>query len=255
MFTILMSLWACNSTPIISGTVEDIWNNPIEGAMVQMEGSGTKQTTDSAGKFSFELNNVEAGNLRFRAGHADFIHDVEVVVYAPEMEGTTLDNIEFDLYPKPNEKGFFAVGTTEYTTLKSGELVDVKSTFKTLYGLARVNDVKLTSSKPSFVYHSSLRKEEIKQTNLGVYKLKFQEKEAMVGLVGETEVELDMWIPEGKAIPFNLRSLDQEEMYLIEFPDDLTKGVYAFSGRYIEGKDNADKLPKELQVAYTFEVK
>lgn len=255
MFTILMSLWACNSTPIISGTVEDIWNNPIEGAMVQMEGSGTKQTTDSTGKFSFELNDIESGNLRFRAGHVDFIHDVEVVVYAPEMEGTTLDNIEFDLYPKPNEKGFYAVGTTEYTALKSGELVDVKSTFKTLYGLARVNDVKLTSSKPSFVYHSSLRKEEIKQTNLGVYKLKFQEKEAMVGLVGETEVELDMWIPEGKAIPFNLRSLDQEEMYLIEFSEDLTKGVYAFSGRYIEGKDNADKLPKELQVAYTFEVK
>ena len=251
MFTILMSLWACNSTPIISGTVEDIWNNPIEGALVQMEGSGTKQTTDSAGNFSFELNNVESGNLRFRAGHADFIHDVE----ASEMEGYELDKIEFDLYPKPNEKGFYAVGTTDYTILKSGELVDVKSTFKTLYGLARVNDVKLTSSKPSFVYHSSLRKEEIKQTNLSVYKLKFQEKEAMIGLVGETEVELDMWIPEGETIPFNLRSLDQEEMYLIEFSEDLMKGVYAFSGRYIEGKDNANKLPKELQVAYTFEVK
>ena len=91
--------------------------------------------------------------------------------------------------------------------------------------------------------------------NLGVYKLVFKEKEAMTSLTGDTEVEIDLWLPEGKGIPFNLRSLDQEEMYLIEFPDDLEKGVYAFSGRYIEGKDNADKLPKELQVAYTFEVK
>ena len=77
----------------------------------------------------------------------------------------------------------------------------------------------------------------------------------MTGLTGDTEVEADLWLPEGKAIPFNLRSLDQEEMYLIDFSSELEKRIYAFSGRYIEGKDGAGKLPKELQVAYTFEVK
>lgn len=255
MITLLFGLLACSTTPVVSGTVQDIWNNPIEGAMVQMEGNGTQQTTDAQGLFSFELNNVDAGNLRFRAGHADFIHDVEVLVYAPEMDGENTAPVAFELYPKPTDKGFYAIGANEYNNLQSAELVDVKSTFKTVYGLARVNDVKLSTSKPQFVYHSSLRKEEIKQINLGVYKLSFKEKEAMTGLTGETEVELDLWLPEGKAIPFNLRSLDQEEMYLIEFSEELEKGVYAFSGRYIEGKDNAAKLPKELQVAYTFEVK
>ena len=255
MLTLLTGLLACNNTPVVSGTVQDIWNNPIEGAMVQMEGNGNKQTTDAQGRFTFELQDVEAGNLRFRAGHTEFIHDVEVLVYAPEMDAENTDSVEFELYPKPNEKGFYAVGNSEYHNLQSGELVDVKSTFKTLYGLARVNDIKLNNSTPQFVYHSSLRKEEIKQVNLGLYKLAFKEKEAMTGLTGDTEVEIDLWLPEGKSIPFNLRSLDQEEMYLIEFSDKLDKGVYAFSGRYIEGKDNADKLPKELQVAYTFEVK
>ena len=171
------------------------------------------------------------------------------------MDDKNIDSVQFELYPKPTDKGFYAVGESEYQHLKSGELVDVKSTFQTVYGLARVNDVRLRSSKPQFVYHSSLRKEEIKQVNLGVYKLAFKEKEAMTGLTGDTEVELDLWLPEGKAIPFNLRSLDQEEMYLIDFPSDLEKGIYAFSGRYIEGKDEAAKLPKELQVAYTFEIK
>lgn len=254
MFTVL-SFLACSNTPVVSGTVQDIWNNPIEGAMVQMEGNGTQQTTNSQGKFSFELKDVEAGNLRFRAGHADFIHDVEVLVYAPEMDNEKTTAVEFELYPKPSDKGFYAVGSTEYKNLQSGELVDVKSTFKSIYGLARVNDVKLTSSKPQFVYHSTLRKEEIKQVNLGVYKLVFKEKEAMTGLTGDTEIELDLWLPEGKSIPFNLRSLDQDHMYLIEFAEELDKGVYAFSGRYIEGKDDAAKLPKELQVAYTFEIK
>lgn len=255
MISLLFGLLACSTTPVVSGTVQDIWNNPIEGAMVQMEGNGNQQTTDAQGRFSFELNNVNAGNLRFRAGHTDFIHDVEVLVYAPEIDGENTAPVAFELYPKPIDKGFYAIGATEYSNLQSAELVDVKSTFKTVYGLARVNDVKLSTAKPQFVYHSSLRKEEIKQINLGVYKLSFKEKEAMTGLTGDTEVELDLWLPEGKAVPFNLRSLDQEEMYLIEFSEDLEKGVYAFSGRYIEGKDNAAKLPKELQVAYTFEVK
>ena len=255
MISLLFGLLACSTTPVVSGTVQDIWNNPIEGAMVQMEGNGNQQTTDAQGRFSFELNNVNAGNLRFRAGHTDFIHDVEVLVYAPEIDGENTAPVAFELYPKPIDKGFYAIGATEYRNLQSAELVDVKSTFKTVYGLARVNDVKLSTAKPQFVYHSSLRKEEIKQINLGVYKLSFKEKEAMTGLTGETEVELDLWLPEGKAVPFNLRSLDQEEMYLIEFSEELEKGVYAFSGRYIEGKDNAAKLPKELQVAYTFEVK
>ena len=123
------------------------------------------------------MQDVEAGNLRFRAGHTEFIHDVEVLVYAPEMDSENTDPVEFELYPKPGDKGFYAVGSSEYHNLQSGELVDIKSTFKTLYGLARVNDVKLTNSKPQFVYHSSLRKEEIKQVNLSVYKLAFKEKE------------------------------------------------------------------------------
>ena len=86
--------------------------------------------------------------------------------------------------------------------------------------------------------------------NLGVYKLVFKEKEAMTSLTGDTEVEIDLWLPEGKGIPFNLRSLDQEEMYLIEFPDDLEKGVYAFSGRYIEGKTMPTNSPKNTGCLY-----
>ena len=77
------------------------------------------------------------------------------------MDDKNIDSVQFELYPKPTEKGFYAVGESEYQNLKSGELVDVKSTFQTVYGLARVNDVRLRDTKPQFVYHSSLRKEEI----------------------------------------------------------------------------------------------
>lgn len=255
MLSIVFALWGCSSTPTVTGSVQDIWNKPIEGAMIQMEGTGTQQSSDAQGKFSFSLQDVESGNVRFRAGHADFIHDVEVLVYSPEMEGDTIDALTFNLYPKPANKGFFAVGQREYSELVGGELVEYASPFKKVYGLARVGNVKLNDSTPSFVYHSTLRKEEIKQINLGVYKLAFTEKEAMTSFLGDIDVEIDLWVADGSAIPFNLRSLDQEHMYLIEFPSDLTPGVYAFSGRYLEGKSEAANLPKELQVAYTFEIK
>ena len=50
MLTLLIGLLACNNTPVVSGTVHDIWNAPIEGAMVQMEGNGNKETTDAQGR-------------------------------------------------------------------------------------------------------------------------------------------------------------------------------------------------------------
>ena len=43
MLTLLIGLFACNNTPVVSGTVQDIWNNPIEGAMVQMEEMATNR--------------------------------------------------------------------------------------------------------------------------------------------------------------------------------------------------------------------
>ena len=217
MLTLLIGLFACNNTPVVSVTVQDIWKNPIEGAMVQMEGNGNKQTTDAQGRFSFELQDVEAGNLRFRAGHTEFIHDVEVLVYAPEMDAEKTDSVDFVLYPKPSDKGFYAVGLSEYHHLPSGELVDVRSTFKSFFGLARVNDVVIHQLKTTVRIPLQPSQRRNKTSESGVYKLVFKEKEAMTSLTGDTEVEIDLWLPEGKGIPFNLRSLDQEEMYLIEF--------------------------------------
>ena len=34
----------------------------------------------------------------------------EVLVYAPEMDDETIDPVQFELYPKPTDKGFYALG-------------------------------------------------------------------------------------------------------------------------------------------------
>ena len=48
--------------------------------------------------------------------------------------------------------------------------------------------------------------------------------------------------------------LDQEEMYLIDFSSELEKGIYVLAADILKEKMR-QLLPKELQVAYTFEVK
>jgi len=118
----------------------------------------------------------------------------------------------------------------------------------------KVGKVRLNDSTPDFVYHSSLRPEEIKQIDLGLYKLEFKEKEDMTSLLGDAPVEIDLWVANSKPIPFSIRTLDQEEMYVITFEKALEKGIYAFSGRYIE-QNTKLVLPEELRLAYPFEIK
>ena len=88
-------------------------------------------------------------------------------------------------------------------------------------------------------------------------KLTFHAKEEVKGIMGETPIELDLWKIEGASYEFTLRSLDQEHMFLMEFPKPLLKGIYAFhsEGVFNSVEESKLALPKELQKAYPFEVK
>ena len=111
--------------------------------------------------------------------------------------------------------------------------------------------------KQQFVFYSSLRKEQIKQIQLSLNELSFTEKEDLKGVLGETAVEVNLWTVKGSPISFGLRSLDQKDMYLLDFSEPLPKGVYAFHSGHFLSSANPRKepsLPAELQVAYPFEV-
>ena len=244
----------CTSTQSISGTVLDIWNKPIAGAMIQMKGSSVNQTSGSNGEFSFELPQDVDGPLTFRAGHESFIHDVEIVNY--NAESPEENTLSFSLYPRPSSKGFFAIQSTGLEALNGETTTLISTSLEAHQGIKNIGSVALGKDKQSFLFHSSLRKEEIQQLNLALNALTFHAKEEVKGIMGETPVELDLWKATGAAIEFTLRSLDQEQMFLLEFPQPLNAGVYAFHG---EGVLDAEKegisLPKELKKAYPFEVK
>ena len=91
---------ACTNPPVVNGRVLDIWNKPIEGAMVKMEGEVNAQTTASDGSFQFPAKD---GSMRFRAGHEGYIHDVEVGVFSSSDEEPP-PTVTFHLYKKPEKK-------------------------------------------------------------------------------------------------------------------------------------------------------
>lgn len=248
-------LIGCSNNQTIEGTVLDIWNNPISGAMVKMKGSSETQQSDSSGNFSFELQESTEGPLSFRAGHESFIHDVEVVNYSADDE--TLSPIRFSLYPRPSDAGFYALQSSALEVLEGQRTTLIATKLEAHQGIKSVGSVSVGADKQAFLFHSSLRKEEIQQLNLALNKLTFQAQEQVKGIMGETPIELNLWKISGTSIEFTLRSLDQEHMFLMEFPKPLTKGVYAFhsEGVFNAAEESKLALPKELQQAYPFEVK
>ena len=257
-FLVSFALFGCSEDPTISGTVNDIWNKPVEGVSVIMEGVSEEQISNSSGSFTFVIPQGKDGKLRFRAVHDKYLYDVEMVSYSKDLEAEDIPSIAFSLYPKPENKGFFGIGLQEYIPLSGEKTRRVATKLESYNGLANVGSSTMMNRSPKFVFHTTLRKEEIKQIDLHLYQLNFKEKEDLKGILGETSIEIDLWIPKEVPIDFSIKSLDQHEMYLLEFNQELAKGLYAFSTKDVLGDNTPGKeltLPKELQVAYPFEIK
>jgi hypothetical protein len=251
-------LIGCSEDPTISGTVKDIWNNPVEGVSVMMEGVSEDQKSDSSGSFTFIIPEEKEGKLRFRANHEKYLYDVEMVNYSKDLEAEEVPSVDFKLYPKPDSKGFFGIGAQQYIPLKAEKTQRVATKLESYQGLAEVGNTLFINRSPKFVFHTTLRAEDIKRIDLHLYQLSFKEQEDLKGVLGETPIEIDLWLPKEVPLEFTIKSLDQDEMYLLELNQDLAKGLYAFATREVLGGSTPGKdpvLPTELQVAYPFEIK
>jgi len=146
MISILLSLWACSNPTTINGKVLDIWDKPVSGAMIQIKDVVEKQTFGSDGAFQFTLDDETTAKLkdpsaddtlRFRAGHNEYIHDVEIMSYSVMTDEDNPKEVVFHLYPKPSEKGFFGVGTAEYLPLNGESITEFNAPLNKIYGLQK----------------------------------------------------------------------------------------------------------------------
>ncbi len=252
--TLLTFLLACSDPPSVDVKVVDIWNKPVASATVAIEGDSNHYTVDGSGKVHIE---VQAGTVRLLGGADGYIKDLQSVDVAEDMDAPATSTLT--LFPIPEGPGFHGIGNKGYVALKSVPVKTVANELDTLIGINdQPNDV-LPAAKPGqrFLFQSTLRPEELGRFDLAVSKLHFIETATVKGVLGETEIDVDLWVADGD-IDFDVRGTQAADNYLLTTTTALEPGVYAFHAQEMLNDTDTkqvDHLPEELRVVYPFEVK
>jgi hypothetical protein len=256
-----VSLVACSDPPKLTGTVNDIWGQPIGGAAVQLEGVMEGVKTDGAGKFVFE--NVPTGKRRVMAAMDGYIKTVSNVVVPAAATEENMPSPELSLYVEPDGPGFYLVGPRRlapkaYHHLEAVSIETIGTELGGMSGLPREGDATAKGGKlVEFVFTSTLRSSQLSQMNLQLHKLEFIEEQEVAGVLGATAVKVNLWVAKDR-VEFDLTGMASDDEYLIKSRDKLKPGIYAFHTEEVlttKDKDALDKTPKEMRVAYPFEVK
>lgn len=257
------ALVACSSPPELHGTVNDIWGQPLAGAQVHIEGVTETATSDAAGAFVFKT--VPEGQRRIMAGKPGYIKDVNDILVPPGVKEENMPKPTLSLYVEPERPGFYLVGkerqgASGYHHLEAVNIETVGTELGGLSGLPREGSALATGGQQvRFVFSSTLRSSQLSQMNLQLHRLEFVPKDTMTGVLGDTDVKVNLWVAK-ELIEFDLTGLpsDDDDDYLIVSRDKLKPGIYAFDTEDVliaRDKDALDKTPKEMRVAYPFEVK
>ena len=250
---VLLGLMACSDPPTHQGTVTDRWGKPLAGVTVVYSGTALQVVSGADGRFSIP---VATTDITVRAGKLGFIK--QTVALSAPGPNTGPAPVRFALYPDPAANGFYAVGSAGYTHIGSKLVKTVGTDIRAFHGLVDVGKVRVKGEKPAeFVFSSQARRSELRQLGLQLHKLDFLEHDSLPGVLGETEVKLNLWTS-GETVPFDLAALETDNDYTIRTRKELKPGVYAFHTQGILTSIDPlalDKLPAEMRVAFPFEVR
>lgn len=251
----MLALWlaACTDTRVLAGDVTDIWGNPIADATVVIEGVVERYHTDAAGRFTID---TEQPVVRVMVGKDGYIRDIQAVEQ-PLEEDADYDALNFDLYPKPEQPGFYGVGAKDYVHLEARRIRVVGTELKHYAGLPDIAEQTLLSGQPaSFVFSSTLRASELSRMNLHLSRLAFVDKTPVKGVLGAMDATVNLWVAD-EDVAFDLKALQARDEYLITTREPVQPGMYAFHAQDVLNEEDERvllNLPKEMQVAFPFEV-
>ncbi len=253
LVAVLWVLGACADDPVHSGKVTDRWGKPLAGAVVGVTGSANQIVSGADGRFTVP---VQQGDVTVRVGKPGFIKQSQTLSSPAGDEPPSA--LVVALYPDPETNGFYAVGSTEYAALGTSAVKTVGTEIRAFNGLVDVGTTRVRSKKAAeFVFSSNARRSELKQLGLQLNKLKFVETATLPGVLGETPVQLNMWVADS-TVPFDLTGMETDDDYSIKTRAPLEPGMYAFHTQGILTSVDAgamDKLPNEMRIAFPFEVR
>jgi hypothetical protein len=248
----VLLLAACNSTEMVEGKVVDIWGNPIEGATVMVVGGDERPLTDREGRY--RLARIEGTHV-VKAGRKGYIQDHHDLVVTP---GQPAEGPLFELYPKPEERGIFAVGAGQYVPLSPVKVHATGSVIQTLRGVEAIGDGRVETANPRFVYHTDLREDEILRLGLELRRLVWTREADVTGPMGPTRVSVNLWI-DGGAVPMEITPLRSKTDYLLTVGEPLVEGeAYAFQMQDLltpGAEEQFERIHEDLRVVYPFEMR
>ncbi|MFK7928137.1 MAG: carboxypeptidase regulatory-like domain-containing protein [Myxococcota bacterium] len=220
---LLLLLPACTTAPQIRGTVVDIWGDPVEGAMVKLEGLPDRPVTDSNGRFFLPYT---VGTHTIKAGRAGYIQE-DVQIEVPE-DKSAVETPVLQLFPIPEAKGFHAIGSSSYVRLEAKPIRALGNSIKSLYGLQEAGGASIDSETLQIVYHGDLRYDQLVGLDVTLHMLDFVETAELVSITTQ-EVPLNLYTA-GEAIPMSLSRLRSRNDYLFTPTQELERGrVYALT--------------------------
>jgi len=253
MTHLLLLLFACTEPPALKGRVVDIWNEPIEGATVLMEGAGERPLTDEFGVYTMKAT---AGKHAMKAGKKGYIQEsIEVELAESQKEGPV-----FQLYRKPESTGFYAVTVGDYLKIKPDTVKVVGHAVDAIYGIdGPSDDMYVEGDQLKIVYRIDLAMHQLQQLGLEIRKLKFVTNTTMVSVAGgqETPVPIHMWVDDGN-VKFDLEKLKSKGHYLLTTTEPLESGMYAIQAQnLLTPKDHEAwrAIPESLRTVHPVAVK
>lgn len=252
MSPLLLLLAACETKPdTIEGKVYDVWGNPVEGATVMVVGGNERPMSDANGRY--RIVRPSPGVVQVKAGRQGFIQDhKEFEVTESGQAAAPL----FELYPKPEEVGFFIVSSSSYRKLEPMPVTAVGNKLQQIRGIQAPSDVSVDTEQPRIVFHTELRHDEIMRLGLELYRLKYVGDTQIPGPLGSTNVSVNLYAADHNH-PIDVEPLRSKTDYLITPKERLPAGIYALQTQGLLTSDRAafEGVPEELRVVFPFEVR
>lgn len=245
-------LAGCSQESRLEGHVYDVWGNPVEGATVVMEGQSERPLTDKAGRFSLPWL---PGDHKIKAGREGYVQD-HLSIAVPEQAGADAPAVEFALWPKPEDPGFYAKGIDTYVHLDPEQVRIVGNQDLQSYRGIRFVTARTDGKTLSVLFHTPLKMDKVMRLGLTLHRMEYIEQAKMTGPVAEVNVDVDLWVPT-KEIPLEVVPLHSRTDYLLTAKD-LEPGTYTIDTQHLlkgASEDDFHEVPEPWRVAYPFEVR
>jgi hypothetical protein len=246
----LALLLACAQPPPVQGGVVDPWGGPVADATVVVEGIVERWRTDADGRFQLEIGPDAAELIIGKAGY------MQATASVSAGEGAR-GPVEVDLWPDPDQPGFFAVGPRGYVHLATRTvrvLAPTRGNGEALPVIAppALSEDVVPSGITRFVLKSTVPAAQMSGLDLALARL------APVGTKdprakGEDAAALRA----ERAIPYTMAGMAGKDAWLVTLEAPLAPGVYAWhTAKALDLRDPAALalVPRERLLAWGFAV-